>query len=63
MPEAMLFDASSEKLCGNPGMKGLGNIPCENPSGEVVYHRVEVSPTAIEQPDQRRVDMPDLVRA
>ncbi len=42
-------------------MDRRGNIPCENPSGEVVYHRVEVSPTAIEQPDQCRVDVPDLV--
>ena len=44
-------------------MEGPGHIPCENPLGEVVDDRVQVSPTAIDQPDQRRVDMPDLVRA
>ena len=50
-----------QELCGNAGMEGPGNIPCENPSGKVVYDRVEVSSTAIEQSDQCRVDMPDLV--
>jgi hypothetical protein len=39
-----------------------GHTPCENPSGKVVDDRVQVCPAAIEQPDQRRVDMPDLVR-
>ena len=29
---------------------------------KVLDDRVQVCPTAIEQPDQRRVDMPDLVR-
>ncbi len=50
-----------QKLCGDAGMESPGHTPCENPSGKVVYDRVQVSPTAIEQPDQCRVDMPDLV--
>jgi hypothetical protein len=51
-----------QELCGDAGMEGPGHTPCENPSGKVVDDRVQVCPTANEQPDQRRVDMPDLVR-
>jgi len=48
-----------------PGGKALLKLRESDASGKVdlwVDDRVQVCPTAIEQPDPRRVDMPDLVR-
>ncbi len=52
----------NENLEGHGGIKMLGNSPGENPAGEVVDDGIEVGMSTVEESDDGRVDVPNLVR-
>ncbi len=37
------------------------DLPSQDPPREVVDHRVQIGSASVEQPDQRRIDVPDLI--
>ena len=48
---------------GGAGIEGGRDLPSQDAAREVVDHRVQIGAASIEQPDQRGVDVPDLIGA